>query len=178
MTKLKKTQREILETAEKLAVKYEALYRTCGQCTFLAIVEALRSGGIEIFPEETDELLFSGVCGFTGGTSMIIQGTCGAIVSSILVMGLAFGPDRVNQNEARVRRFCANIQETILDKFKKEYGSILCRDILNKNFGRVWNLADDEASNDFLQISHGCAIRQSVAWTTEIILEKLSHSPG
>jgi hypothetical protein len=91
----------------------------------------------------------------------------------MLAMGLAFGPARSKQDETRLRNFCAKVQNTLLDRFNKEYGSISCRDILNKYFGRVWNLIDDEASNDFLQVSHGCAIKQAVAWTTEIILGEL-----
>ena len=172
MTQLKKTDKEIIKKAEKLAIKYEAQYRSCGQCTFLAVIDALRWGGWEIIPQDKEDRFFSGTSGFTGGTSMVIEGTCGAIISSMLAMGLAFGPDRMNQNEAWLRKFCIKIQNTILSRFKKEYGSILCRDILNKYFGRVWNLTDDEASNDFLQVSHGCAIKQSVMWTTEIILDE------
>ena len=89
-----------------------------------------------------------------------------------MVMGLALGTTRDNQDEVSLRTICATIRNTILDKFYREYNSILCRDILNKYFGKVWNLADDAASNDFLQVSHGCAIVQTVIWTTEIILDE------
>jgi hypothetical protein len=171
--KLKKSDKEIINRAEELAVKYEARYRTCGQCTFLAVIDAIRWGGREIIPPDMEERLFPAVSGFTGGTGLVIEGTCGAIISGMLAMGLAFGFERNSQNEARLRGFCAKIQNSLIDKFHKEYGSILCRDILNKYFGRVWNLMDDEASNDFLQISQGCAIKQTVTWTTEKILEEL-----
>lgn len=171
--KLKKSDKEIINKAKELAIKYEAQYRSCGQCTFLAVIDAFRWGGLEIVSKDVEAKLFSGTSGFTGGTSMVIEGTCGAIISSMLAMGLAFGPDRSNQDETRLRKFCASIQNTLLDRFNKEYGSMLCRDILNKYFGRVWNLVDDEASNNFLQISNGCAIKQAVRWTTEIILEEL-----
>jgi hypothetical protein len=170
--KMKKSGDEIINKAGELAIKYEARYRSCGQCTIIAVMEALRWGGREIIPPEAEDRLFSGTSGFTGGTSMVIEGTCGAVISSMLAIGLAFGPERNSQDEARLRNFCVKIQNTILEKFNKEYGSILCRDIINKNFGRVWNLADDEASFDFLQVSHGCAIMQAVRWTTEIILEE------
>jgi hypothetical protein len=172
MAKLRKQKKEIIKRAGELAVKYEAQYKGCGQCTFLAIADALKWGGLEIIPEVMDEKFFAGTGGFTGGTSMVIDGTCGAIISGMLAMGLALGSTRESQNEARLRGVCATIRSTLLDRFYAEYGSILCRDILNKYFGRVWDLTDDEASNDFLKVSHGCAIMQTVSWTTEIILDE------
>jgi hypothetical protein len=171
--KQKKSAKDIIDKAGELAVKYEARYRSCGQCTFLAVSEALRWGGLEIVSQDVEDRLFSGTSGFTGGTSMVIEGTCGAIISSLLAMGIAFGFDRETQVEDRLRGFCAKIQDTIIGNFKKEYGSIICRDILNIYFGRVWDLTDDEASNDFLRISHGCAIQQAVTWTTETILKEM-----
>jgi len=172
MLKLKKTEKEIINKSSELAIEYEAQYKGCGQCTFLAVVDALRWGGLEIVPENLAEKIFSAVGGFTGGTSMVIDGTCGAINAGIIVMGLALGTTRDSQDEVSLRGLCATIRNTILDKFYREYNSILCRDILNKYFGKVWNLTDDEASNDFLQVSRGCAIIQTVTWTTEIILDE------
>jgi hypothetical protein len=174
VAKLKRPKKAIINKAGELAVKYEAKYKGCGQCTFLAIVDALRWGGLEILPERMEEKFFSGTGGFTGGTSMLVDGTCGAINSSIITLGLALGTTRDNQDELSLRAICATIRNTILDKFYREYNSILCRDILNKYFGKVWNLTDDEASNDFLQVSRGCAIIQTVTWTTEIILDEFN----
>ena len=172
MLKLKKAEKEIINKSGELAIEYEAQYKGCGQCTFLAVVDALRWGGLEIVPENVAEKFFSAAGGFTGGTSMVIDSTCGAVNTSILVMGLALGTTRDNQDEVSLRRFCATIRNTILDKFYREYNSMLCRDILNKYFGKVWNLTDDEASNDFLKVSRGCEIIQTVTWTTEIILDQ------
>ena len=172
MLKLKKTEKEIINKSSELAIEYEAQYKGCGQCTFLAVVDALRWGGLEIVPENLAEKIFSAVGGFTGGTSMVIDGTCGAINASIMVFGLALGPTRNNQDEVSLRAVCSTIRNTIMDKFYREYNSILCRDILNKYFGKVWNLTDDEASKSFLQVSRGCAIIQTVKWTTEIILDE------
>jgi hypothetical protein len=94
----------------------------------------------------------------------------------MIAMGLALGTDRDNQNEGRLRQVCATIHDTLLDNFYREYGSIMCRDILNKYFGRVWDLTDDKAGNDFLGITQGCAIMQTVTWTTEIILNESEKS--
>jgi hypothetical protein len=169
---LKRPKKAIIKKAGELAVKYEAQYKGCGQCTFLAIVDGLKWGGLEVIPDNIADRFFSGAVGFTGGTSMVIDGTCGAINASIMVFGLALGPTRNNQDEVSLRAVCTTIRNTIMDKFYREYNSILCRDILNKYFGKVWNLTDDKASSDFLQVSRGCAIIQTVTWTTEIILDE------
>src|SRR4030067_1997867 len=174
MIELKKPKVKIIEKAVSLAKEYEAQYRGCGQCTFLAIIDALRWGGLELISEKTEESYFSAVCGFTGGTSMVIDGTCGAVNSSILTLGLALGITRSIQTDARLRNICAIIKNTILEKFYQEYKSISCRDIMNIYFGKIWNLTDDAASHDFLTVSHGCAIMKTVGWTTEIILDEFS----
>ena len=44
MVDLKRTKEEIIKKAGELGVEYEAKYKGCGQCTFLAIVDALRWG--------------------------------------------------------------------------------------------------------------------------------------
>ena len=50
MVELKRAKEEIIKKAEELGVEYEAKYKGCGQCTFLAIVDALRWGGLGNYP--------------------------------------------------------------------------------------------------------------------------------
>ena len=80
---------------------------------------------------------------------------------------------RETQDEPTLRKGCAIVRDTILNRYYKEYGSIICRDVLRKFFGKTWDLSDDAESNDFLQISQGCTIIQTAVWTTEIILDEL-----
>jgi hypothetical protein len=172
MVELKRTKEEIIKKADELAVEYEAKYKGCGQCTFLAIIDALRWGGLEIIPEDMEERLFSGVCVLTGGVGMIGDGTCGAVASSVLAIGLALGIPREGQDESALRMGCAIIRDTILDRYYREYNSILCKDVQRKYFGKAWDLTSDEMSQDFLQVTHGCTIMQTAMWTTEIILDE------
>lgn len=60
MVNLKKAKKEIVKKAEELAIEYEDKYKGCGQCTFLAIADALRWGGLEIIPKDMEERLFQG----------------------------------------------------------------------------------------------------------------------
>ncbi len=172
MVELKRTKEEIIKKAEELGIEYEAKYKGCGQCTFLAIVDALRWGGLEIIPEDMEDRLFSGICVMTGGVSMTGDGTCGAVTSSVLVMGIALGISREAQDVNTLRMGCATIRNTILDKYYKEYGSILCKDVQRKFFGKAWDLTRDDMSHEFLEITRGCTIMQTAMWATEFILDE------
>jgi hypothetical protein len=172
MVKLTKTKDEIIKKSNELAIGYEARYKGCGQCTFLAIIDALRWGGLEIIPEDMEERLFSGICVLTGGVGMTGDGTCGAVASSVLAIGLALGIPRESQDDSLLRRGCATVRNTILDKYYQEYNSILCKDVQRKFFGKAWDLTRDDMSQDFLGITHGCTIMQTTMWATEIILDE------
>jgi len=102
--KLTKTKEEIIQKSNQLAVEYEAKYKGCGQCTFLAIVDALRWGGLEIIPKDIEDRLFSGLCLLTGGVGLSGEGTCGAVASGTLAIGLALGIQRESINESLFRQ--------------------------------------------------------------------------
>jgi len=172
MISLTKTKDEIIRKANELAIQYEAKYRGCGQCTFLATIDALRWGGLEIIPKEMEDRLFSGICVLTGGVGLSGYGTCAAVGSGALVLGLALGIRQETFNERSFRENCATVRNTLLNKYYREYSSILCKDVQRKFFGKAWDLARDDMSIEFLGISHGCTIMQTAMWTTEIILDE------
>lgn len=172
MVKLTKTKDEIIQKSNELAIEYEARYKGCGQCTFLAVIDALRWGGLEIIPRDMEDRLFSGTCVLTGGVGLSGDGTCAAVASSALAIGLALGIQRETFGEGRFRENCATIRNTILDKYYREYKSILCKDVQRKFFGKAWDLARDDMGAEFLGITQGCLIMQTAMWTTEIILDE------
>ena len=172
MVELRRAKEEIIKKAEELGVEHEAKYKGCGQCTFLAIVDALRWGGLEIIPEDMEDRLFSGICVMTGGVGMTGNGTCGAVTSSVLVIGIALGISREAQDVNTLRKACAIIRNTILDKYYQEYNSILCKDVQRKFFGKAWDLTRDDMSHEFLGITRGCTIMQTAKWATEIIVDE------
>ena len=59
-------------------------------------------------------------CGLGGGVGRMRE-TCGAVTGAALVLGLKYGPDKL-QVYPYVQEFCA--------KFKAECGSIVCRELL------------------------------------------------
>ena len=172
MVKVEKTKDETTKKANELAIEYEAKYKGCGQCTLLAIVDALRWGGLEIIPKDMEDRLFSGICVLTGGVGLSGDGTCAAVASGALAIGLALGLQQETFNEGNFRENCATVRNTLLSKYYQEYNSILCKDVQRKFFGKAWALARDDMSIEFLGISRGCTIMQTAMWTTEIILDE------
>jgi hypothetical protein len=172
VVKLKKTREEILKKAHDLGIEYEAKYKGCCESTFLAIVDALRWGGLEIISEDMEEKFYSGICLLSAGVCFIGEGTCGAVTGSITAISLALGIPKVTEDAQAGQQASIKIRETLLAKYYKEYNSILCKDVQRKYFGKAWNLADDEMTKEFLSITDGCTIRQTAVWATEIILDE------
>jgi len=170
--KLTKTREEIIKKSNELAIQYEAKYKGCGQCTFLAIIDALRWGGLEIIPSDVEDKLFSGICLLTGGVGLSGDGTCGAVASGTLAIGLALGLQRESMDESLFRGSCATVRNAFLNKYYQKYNSLLCKDIQRKLFGKAWDLTRDDMGAEFLRITKGCAIMETAMWATEVILDE------
>jgi hypothetical protein len=165
---LKKTKEEIMEKAEELGVEYERKYGGCCESTFYAVVEALRWGGLEIFPEDLADKLYPGICLLTAGTCMTGEGTCGAVAGSVLASGFAFGvSDALESNKVG-----AVLRDSLLAEFYKRYGSILCKDVMRKYFGKAWDLTSEEMTMEFLSITDGCVIRSTAKWVAGFLVDE------
>jgi hypothetical protein len=172
MVKLKKTKDEIVKKANELGIAYEAKYKGCGQCTFLAIIDALRWGGLEIISKDMEDRFFSGICVLTAGVGLTGEGTCGAVASSALAIGLALGIPREGQDVEILGTACATVRDTIVDKYYQEYRSILCKDVQRRFFGKAWDLTNKEMDKEFRGLTRGCTIMQTARWTVAIILDE------
>jgi C_GCAxxG_C_C family probable redox protein len=101
----------------------------CAQASFLTLQEAFGLEGGSI------------VKALTPMPGIAERGeTCGAVVGSLMALGLLFGRDRVDDWAAwraclvPAREFCA--------RFAREEGSTQCGDLLEKHFGQRFDLAD------------------------------------
>jgi hypothetical protein len=176
MPKLTKTKDEIIKKSDELAIEYEAKYKGCGECTFMAVLDALRWGGLEIIPKEMEDRLFSAVCLTTAGIGLICDGNCGAVASGALAIGLALGIQGGPQGGPlyflNLNKGFATVRNTLVKRCYDKYNSILCTNIQRKWFGKAWDLTRDDMNIEFLGITHGCAIMEITMWTTEIILDE------
>jgi len=175
VAELKKTREEIVNKAWELGIEYEAKYKGCCQSTFLAIADALRTGGLDIFPKEMEEKIYSGICLLTAGVCMTGEGSCGAVVGSVMAIGMALEIPQHTDDPGVAQDAGVRTRDTLLAKYYDTYGSILCKDVMRKYFGKAWDLVSDEMTQEFLSITDGCVIRQTAAWTTGIILDELEQ---
>lgn len=172
MAKLERTKAEIIQKSNELAIEYEAKYKGCGQCTFLAIIDALRWGGLEIIPKDMEDRFFSGACVLTGGVGLSGDGTCAGVASGALAIGLALGLQRETFSEAGFRENCAIVRNNLLSRCYQKYNSLLCKDVQRKFFGKAWDLARPDTGAEFLGITEGCVIMETAMLATEIILDE------
>jgi hypothetical protein len=172
MQTLKRTKEETIQKAEELGILYESRYKGCAQCTFMSVVDALRWAGLELMPEAMEEKIYPGISMLTAGVCMTGEGTCGAVTSSALALGLALGVPRDSADVNAARKAAAAIRSSLLAEFYRQYGSILCKDVQRKYFGKAWDLANDDMAHEFLGVTHGCVIMQTARLTVGIILDE------
>ena len=172
MPELKKSREEIIKKAEELGAEYEAKYKGCCESTLYAVVDALRWGGLEIIPKDIQDKMYSGIRLLSAGTCMTGEGTCGSVSGGAMASGFAFGVPSSTDDIAEINKAGMTVRDTLLARYYKEYGSILCKDVMRKYFGKAWDLTNDKMTMEFLSISDGCTIRQTAKWVTEILLDE------
>ncbi len=163
------SRKEKIKKAYNLAYKYEAERGSCPQCVYSAIMEALEVG---------DKEAVKAADGLAGGTALSTEGTCGALVGGLMAISTLFGRtyEKFSEGDSKRRVFIPS--KKLYDKFKKEYGSILCRDVHKKLFGRTFNLMDRDDYKEFENMGAHVDKCPEVsgkvaAWTAEIILDFL-----
>ena len=103
----------------------------CAQTSFITLQEVFDLGGEDI------------VKALTAFPGIALRGeTCGAVVGSMMAMGLVYGRNREQLND--YKRYLASLPSArkFCRAFEEEYGSTMCGDIVEKQFGKRYNLAD------------------------------------
>jgi C_GCAxxG_C_C family probable redox protein len=126
--------------AYELGVQYEQHYKGCGQCMVGAVWDALHLTRDEIFQAAT---------AFAGGIGMVGDGSCGAYIGGVLIIGDRLGRARSDfSDQAGIRFRTYALARQFHDAFVADFGSVTCRQIQEHVFGRAYNLlepADYEA---------------------------------
>ncbi len=145
-----------------LAKEYEIKYGGCSQCTIAVLQDELNL---------RNDAIFKAATGLAGGCGRLIDGCCGAYTGPILVISSLRGRGREElaglkhvrgQTHELVRRFH--------QKFTDEYGSVICRDIQTKSFGRSYNLSDPEENKKFKsEACCGGVVGKAARWAIEYI---------
>ncbi|MCX5909941.1 MAG: C-GCAxxG-C-C family protein [Deltaproteobacteria bacterium] len=142
----KKGDREgILQKAYELGAQYEQKYMGCSQCILGAIQD--------LFDLRNDDV-FRAASGLAGGVGLCGDGCCGAYTGGVMALSQIYGRTRENfLDPDRTRRRSYDLAKRLHDKFVAEYGSVICRDIQQKIFGRPFYIRDADEYKKFEKAS-------------------------
>jgi len=127
---------ELIEKAYRLGFEYEKKYRGCSQCALAAIYETL---------DIRDEDVFRAATGFAGGGGLTGISVCGGYAAGVMAISQLRGRDLSNFADPEGIRFKTFdlVREFTMD-YIEELGSIICRDIQTRFFGRPYYIADPD----------------------------------
>jgi len=160
------------EKAYKLGKEYEKTYKGCSQCAIAALQDALNIRNDDIFKAAT--ALAGGGCG-------TIDGSCGAYVGSIMVLGSLLGRERDKFDDFESIAPTSRIYELVRrfrHKYIQEYGSVVCCNIQTKVLGRPYYIVDPDEMKKFEDAGghgdKGCpeVVGKAARWMAELILEE------
>ncbi|MDA8216020.1 MAG: C-GCAxxG-C-C family protein [Dehalococcoidales bacterium] len=159
----------LVARAEVLGAEYEREYRGCGQCVLAALQD-----GLEIPNKD----VFRAASAFAGGVGLTGDGCCGAYLGAIMVLSTLRGRDRSDfKDPAGNRREAARLARRLRERFIAEYGSVTCRDIQTKTFGRPYYIFDPDDMAKFDAAgghTEKCpmVVGRAAGWAASIILEE------
>lgn len=126
----------ILEKAYRLGFEYEKTFRGCSQCALAAIYETLNL---------SDDGVFKAATGFAGGGGLSGISVCGGYAAGVLVISQLCGRDRPNFLDLeRIRFKNFELVRRFTQEYARELGSVICRDIQARIFGRPYYIADPD----------------------------------
>ncbi len=159
----------ILEKAFELGFEYEEQYMGCSQCIVAAIQD--------LFDKKNDDV-FRAASGLAGGVGLCGDGCCGAYTGGVMVLSQLHGRKRDNfQDPQRTRRKSFDLAKKLHDKFIAEYGTVICRDIQQKIFGRPYYIRDADEYAKFEKAGahlEKCptVVGNGARWVAEILMEE------
>jgi C_GCAxxG_C_C family probable redox protein len=146
---------ELSKRAYELGFAYQRDFRSCSQCTLAAIQDAL---GVQ------NDFVFKASYGLAGGYANIGDGPCGGYSGGSMMISLFFGRRReFFDGDLENKRTAKALVKRLHDTFVDTYGSVICRDIQRKLFGRSFDLTDKEEMARF----------DAAGWAVELIKEEV-----
>ena len=165
----KRKSEEFLQKAFDLGFEYEKVYRGCSQCVLAAIQD--------LFEKKNDEA-FRAASALAGGVGSCGDGCCGAYSGGVMAFSQLYGRTRENfLDPDRTRKKATDLAKKLHDRFIAEYGSVICRDIQQKIFGRAFYLRD---ADDYAKFEKAGAheekcptvVGKGARWVAEILVEE------
>jgi C_GCAxxG_C_C family probable redox protein len=128
------------ERAYQLGKEYEKVYKGCSQCVVAALQDTF---------DIRNDAVFRAASGLAAGGGLATDGSCGAYAGGIMVLSSLQGRKRDTfADEEELTKSMEPVMK-LHNRFIQEYGSVVCRDIQTKIFGRHYYLADPEDFEKF-----------------------------
>ena len=161
------TKEERIQLAVDAAIETHIKYSVCGRSAMYGLSKAFN-----FIPEEfiTASMSLSG--GGGGG-----YGSCGAFSSALMAAGLKYNPTMEEQDKDPALFLPAQQKFSELrDRFKKEFGTILCPEIHMQLFGRTFDFTDPDEFAYYMNMEgrrEKCAqtVARAVRLTCEMLME-------
>jgi len=159
---------DVLEKAYRLGFKYEGQYTGCTQCTIAAVFEALNM--------KVDDGVFRAGTGLAGGLGLTGFGVCGALIGGAMVISYLHPRTYDNFADPKGEKWKSyRLVKELVERFIREYGSCLCRDVQMKLFGRAFNLWDPKDFKEFEKLGafkDKCTdvVGKTAMWTVDVLL--------
>ncbi len=125
-------KKELMQKAYESGFEAEKEYGGCAQCTMIGIYDTL---GID------NPNLIKACTGFAGGGGRMCDGICGGYAGGSLAMASIFGRRRsAMDGDVEDKTTAYDMTLKLRQSFIREYGTITCKDIHKKLFGRNYNM--------------------------------------
>jgi len=164
---MNQNQEEVCRKAEELGEKYEIECTGCAQSTVAAILDALEL--------ENDDL-FKAASGLADGIGLTGNGTCGALVGGVMVLGWLYGRERQDFADMFKPMPSYMLAKKLHDRFVDHFGNCRCHDLQTKVCGRAYDFWEpgeiEQAMADGAMKHCAKVVGTSARMTTEIILEQ------
>lgn len=162
-------RKHLVEKIGQTAADDEIKYSLCSQCTLAALMEHLDLWDINTLKATTT---------MAGGVAHSGE-MCGALLAGVMAIGMVYGRDDLSDSPpfSIAYQECLERSERFVDEFKKEFGSLSCRDVQKGIFGRSWNFKDPEQLVQFIttkELHDKCGdvvCRKAARFAAEAILE-------
>ncbi len=101
----------------------------------------------------SDKAVFKACSEFRGGVGKKTDGICGAYAGGVMFLSSIIGRERESfATSKKIRARTCELVHKFHSNFIREYGSVICRDILQKRFGRPFYLYDHEDFEKFEEL--------------------------
>ena len=171
MKSVRALQASIIENARALGFEYERTITGCCQCTIAAVQDVL---------DIRNDAVFKAGSGLTAGGGLSCDGSCGGYTGGVMVMSSIFGRCRQKWDNDQKEKDCAHrMAGALLSRFKRQYGSHICREIHQHIFGRDFDLKNAAQRRAFEKSGahvDRCTsvVGDAAAWAAELIFAELA----